>query len=145
MSQRHRRESVRLQDIVLSTPSAKNHYLGLRGTDDVASLPSVQESMTIKLPNGEPLTIDCDPLLIAEFLHMQEKGGASDDDDDDDEEKDDYEVENPASMNSGEIRRTSTVPFRQEGSMRKMSRKRSAMDEHDRIKRALEDSGFLLE
>ena len=60
-------------------------------------------------------------------------------------EKDDYEVENPASMNSGEIRRTSTVPFRQEGSMRKMSRKRSAMDEHDRIKRALEDSGFLLE
>ena len=61
------------------------------------------------------------------------------------EEKDDYEVENPASMNSGEIRRTSTVPFRQEGSMRKMSRKRSAMDEHDRIKRALEDSGFLLE
>ena len=155
-----RRNSVRLQDIVQSDHKASSHYKKLQSSPNLPSMSeNMQEVVTITLPDGKPLSISCDPLLIAEFLHMQENGGNSGVVDDEEDDEEDTFDEQQLSM--GE---TVSLPARAAGpavdsasdsasassvgstsTAYKLARKRSAIDEHKRVTAALREAGVLLE
>jgi hypothetical protein len=131
-----RRNSVRLHDIVLADPKSSSYYNKLRNEGGKQLLPVMSENdsqtqtLTIELPDGNPLTISCDPLLIAEFLHMKESGDA-------DEETDDT-FDREGLLPSEAVPKV-VIP------QAAAKRKRSAIDEHKKVEAALRASGVLLD
>ena len=135
-----RRKSISLHDLIASDHKAQVYYKRLKVGDDVEELrppaPSLNEVITISLPDGKPISIECDPMLMAEYLVIKEA-----------EEEDDgqcaaskHEVHAPHSIASSTKDRKRSVSFLQD-----RNRKKSAADEHERIRLALRECGIILE
>ena len=174
-----RRNSVRLQDIVASDCKASSHYKKLQqshsGLPGLSSMNEsggfgpqmpVQEVVTITLPDGKPLEISCDPLLIAEFLHMKESGNSDyldkeDEGKDEEDEGDTFDTRQlamgasvshrpsaavGASGASADPTSSSAAPVPNPSPAAVLlARKRSAIDEHKRVTAALRAAGVMLD
>jgi len=147
-----RRSSVSLHDIVFADPGAQNYYKSQKSLDDISEIrPAEVEAKRVPGPSNIkrialtdlPIDIDCDPLALADYLLLRE------------EECDDMNEFAPTpktsllsdtkttSLNAS----TSAVKQRKQSIVHTFSaqRKKSAMDEHERIRQALDACGFLLE
>jgi hypothetical protein len=141
----NRRNSIRLHDIVLTDPKSKDHYDRLKSKSGAAALrdpdfPILEsrETLTFPMPNGKTVSLECDPLLLAEFLVLQE---------DENSEKDCGEkvsfLSSSTSTMHGDDKMVS--PASAASAKCAKDRKKSAIDEHQRIREALELCGVLLE
>jgi hypothetical protein len=141
----NRRNSVSLHDIVLIDPKSKEYYERLKSKsgamahrDPAVPLPEMRETLTISIPNGKTVSIECDPLLLAEFLVLQE---------DENSEKDCGEKVSFLSSSSSTTHHDDKMESSVSAAIAKTAkdRKKSAIDEHQRIREALELCGVLLE
>ncbi len=141
----NRRNSIRLHDIVLIDPKSKEYYERLKSKTGATALrdpdvpvPELREILNIPMANGKTVSLECDPLLLAEFLVLQE---------DEISEKDCGEkvsfLSSSSSTTYGDDKMVSSTFAASSKSAK--DRKKSAIDEHQRIREALELCGVLLE
>ena len=147
-----RRTSVSLHDIVFSDFQANQYYNSRKTRNEIHSDES--EAMRVKGPSSIkkinladlPVAIECDPVALADYLLLKEE-----------EEIDDIEdfcpnLPNASMLQISDSKATTTspsmpVPKTAKPSASKISddRKQSALVEHERIRQALKECGFLLE
>lgn len=128
----NRRSSVSAAQIVLGNPKAASHYQRLRQNPLNGVIQEEKESRveswTLELPNGRKVTVEADPLLIAENLLLKESG--------------DYDIQDHREATSPEEAGKTGTYIR---SSFTASRKRSAIDEGMRVEASLRAAGVLLD
>jgi len=142
-----------LHEIVFSDKQANKYYKSQKGLNDISEIrPAEVEAKRVPGPSDIkiitladlPVAIECDTLALADYLLLKE------------EEYDDIEDLTPNLPNAtllSDAKTTSLGPSAPAIKQRKQSvshtfsasRKKSALDEHERIRQALSECGFLLE
>lgn len=138
-----RRKSISLHDIIASDHRAQVYYKRLKVGEDIEELrpptPSFNEVITISLPDGKLKLIECDPMLVAEYLVIKE------------EEEEQEKLGDEHAIYKHEVNPTHPIASSSKDRKRSISflqdrnRKKSAADEHERIRLALQECGIILE
>jgi len=147
-----RRNSVSVKDIVFSDLRANKYYNSQKSLDEdppakseAKGVAGLTDMRRITLPDL-PVDIECDPVALADFLLLKEEEECCD--------IDDFSPNLPSAtlLQRSDAKATSTSPSapvpklaKQATSKISAERKQSALVEHERIRQALNDCGFLLE
>lgn len=152
-----RRRSITLHDIVRMNPVAKEHYAQIRGSSQAMDICGEEKPSTASFVHPEVggINIEYDPLLLAESLVILEEEEGEQDDLDPGidrlgklaESKDDAPLlpkAVPLSTRRVSIGGAGTKIVTLSDSSVRSVRKKSAIDEHERIVAELEKMGFMV-